>query len=229
MFMPIPLEFNNGGSKASLPVANFTLVLANVLVYLVGWSWPTGPGAGLLSLLLYGFCHFGFWHLVLNMWVLWVFGSSVNRRLGNGLYLLVYLGCLLAVGVFARLIVPIGMVGASGAVFAVITIALILMPAATIEFAYLALFPVTLLVALFRRPKYELNWILSWGTSFVPAWWCLLLIPLMELYSVFWRAWSFGWISCWTPTAHLLGVACGVAAVLMLPARITHRPSLTSV
>ncbi len=67
-----------------------------------------------LSVLLYGFCHFGFWHLVLNMWVLWVFGNPVNRRLGNGLYLLVYLGCLVAVGLFARLILPVGLVGRFG-------------------------------------------------------------------------------------------------------------------
>jgi hypothetical protein len=120
-------------------------------------------------------------------------------------------------------------VGASGAIFAVITIALTLMPAAMIEFAYLAVFPLTLLLVMFRRPKYELNWFLSWGTSVVPAWWCLVLIPLMEICSVFWRAWSFGWISSWTPTAHLLGVACGVAVVLMLPARITRRPSMTGI
>ena len=125
------------------------------------------------------------------MWVLWVFGNPVNRRLGNGLYLLVYLGCLLAVGLFARLILPVGLVGASGAIFAVITIALILMPAASIESAYLALFPLTLLLGLFHRPKYELNWFLSWGIVAVPAWWCLVLIPLMELFSVFWRVVDF--------------------------------------
>ena len=163
------------------------------------------------------------------MWVLWVFGNPVNRRLGNGLYLLVYLGCLLAVGLFARLILPVGLVGASGAIFAVITIALILMPAALIESAYLALFPLTLLLGLWNRPKYELNWFLSWGIVAVPAWWCLVLIPLMELFSVFWRWWTFGWISSWTPGAHLLGILCGVAAVLMLPARITGRSSVAGI
>ena len=158
-----------------------------------------------------------------------VFGNPVNRRLGNGLYLLVYLGCVMAVGLFARIILPVGLVGASGAIFAVITIALILMPAASIESAYLALFPLTLLLGLFSRPKYELNWFLSWGIVAVPAWWCLVLIPLMELLSVVWRGWTLGWFSSWTPGAHLLGILCGVAAVLMLPPHITRRSSVAGI
>lgn len=152
MFFPIPLEFKQVGTKSSFPVANAALILINALVYAFGWDWSVGPGSSPLSVLLYGFCHFSFWHLVLNMWVLWVFGNPVNRRLGNGLYLLVYLGCLLAVGLFARLVLPVGLVGASGAIFAVITIALILMPAALVESAYLAMFPLTLLLGLFSRP-----------------------------------------------------------------------------
>jgi len=229
MFFPIPLEFKYVGSKSSFPVANAALVLINVLVYLFGWNWPVGPGTGPASTLMYGFCHLGFWHLVLNMWVLWVFGNPVNRRLGNGLYLLVYLGCLLAVGLFARLILPVGLVGASGAIFAVMTIALVLMPAASVESAYLALFPLTLLLGLWKRPTYELNWFLSWGIVAVPAWWCLVLIPLMELLSVFCRWWTYGWISSWTPGAHLLGILCGVAVVLMLPPRITGRSSMAGI
>ena len=174
MFLPIPLEFKYAGTKSRVPAANVALVVINVLVYLFGWDWPAGAGTGPLSILTYGFCHVGFWHLVLNMWVLWVFGNPVNRRLGNGLYLLVYLGCLLAVGLFARLIVPVALVGSSGAIFAVITIALILMPAAVVEIAYVALFPLTLLLGLFSRPKYELNWFLVGGSSRCPPGgaWC---------------------------------------------------------
>lgn len=229
MFLPIPLEFKYAASKARFPAVNLALVVLNVLVYLFGWYWPAGPGTGPLSVLLYGFCHFGFWHLVLNMWVLWVFGNPVNRRLGNGLYLLVYLGCIVAVGLFARVILPVGLVGASGAIFAVITIALILTPAASVEYAYVAVFPLTLLLALLRRPKYELNWFIGWGISVVPAWWCLVLIPLMELCSAFWRLGTCGWISFWVPGAHLLGVLCGVAVVLLLPSRVTNRVSLSGI
>jgi membrane associated rhomboid family serine protease len=229
MLLPIPLEFRNGGGKSGFPAANALLIATCAVVYLFGWTLPVGPCTGPLSVLTYGFCHAGFWHLVLNMWVLWVFGTPVNRRLGNGLYLLVYLGCLAAVGLFARMVLPVELVGASGAIFAVITIALVLMPSAIVESAYVALFPLTLLLAIWKRPKYELNWFLSWGIVSAPGWWCLVLIPLMELLSVFWRVCSFGWYSSWAPGAHLLGIVCGVAVVLMLPARITGRSAAAGI
>jgi membrane associated rhomboid family serine protease len=223
MFFPIPLEFKRLEDKRGIPVSNAGLILLNVIVYLFGWECPAGPGASPASVLMYGFCHLGSWHLVLNMWVLWVFGNPVNRRLGNGLYLFVYLGCILVVGVVSRLVLPVSLVGASGGIFAIITIALILMPTAMIESAYVAIFPLTILLGIYSRPKYELNWFLNWGIVTVPAWWCILLIPFMELVSICWRGWFFGWISCWTPGIHLLGVVCGVIAVLMLPLKITCR------
>jgi membrane associated rhomboid family serine protease len=229
MFFPIPLELKYPGAKANLPAANAVLIVINMLVYLFGWDWSVGPGTGLLSILMYGFCHCGFLHLLLNMWVLWVFGNPVNRRLGNGPYLLVYLGCLIAVGVFARIFLPVGLIGSSGSVFAVLTIALILMPSALIETAYLAVFPLTLLLGVLKRPKYGLNWFLSWDIITVPALWCLVLIPLMELCSLLWRAWYFGWIWSWTPGAHLLGILCGVVAVLMLPGRVTGSRSAAGI
>ncbi|OHB80941.1 MAG: hypothetical protein A2V98_08170 [Planctomycetes bacterium RBG_16_64_12] len=221
MFIPIPLELKHSGTRTNVPTVNAALIIANVLVYLFGWHWSVGPGTNLLSILTYGFCHFGFWHLLLNMWVLWVFGKPVNRRLGNGLYLFVYLGCLLAVGLFARIFLPVGLVGSSGAIFAMVTIALILMPSALVETAYLAVFPLTLLLGLLKPPKYGLNWFVRWGITPVPALWCLVLIPLMQFCSLLWHAWYFGWIWSWTPGAHLLGMLCGVAVVLLLPARIT--------
>jgi membrane associated rhomboid family serine protease len=225
VFLPIPLELKPSPNRAKPAPANAALVLLNVLVYLLRWNWPVGRGTDLSSIFLYGFCHCDFWHLVLNLWVLWVFGNPVNRRLGNALYLLVYVGCQLFVGLCARILVPGLLVGSSGAIFAIVTIALVLMPSALIETAYVATFPLTLLLGVFQRPKYELNWFLSWGITTVTAWWCLLLIPLVEFCSIFWRGWSCGWTSSWTSIAHLLGVLCGVAVVLMLPSRITGRQS----
>ena len=50
--------------------------------------------------------------------------------------------------------------------------------------------------------------------------WCLVLIPLMLLAELIFGgllrgAWS------WGTAAHLLGMICGAAIVLMLPTRIT--------
>ena len=90
-----------------------------------------GPAPIFLTLLTYMFLHGDIFHLVFNMWFLWIFGRNVECALGNGRFLGFYVGC----GIFAglsqvacepRSIVP--MVGASGAIAAVMG-------------AYLAIFP----------------------------------------------------------------------------------------
>jgi membrane associated rhomboid family serine protease len=130
---------------------------------------------------------------------------------------------LLAVGLFAKLFLAPGLAGSSGAIFAVIAMALILMPKTVIDVAYLACFPLSVVICLFQRqkPKYELNWILTWGIVSVPALWCLVIIPVLELWSLVWRAATYDWVWSWTPTAHLLGMLCGVVLVLLLPKRIS--------
>jgi membrane associated rhomboid family serine protease len=193
------------------------LVAVNVLVFCLGvtTSWGVGPGTGLLTVVTYGFVHYDLWHLMANMWILLVFGNAVNRRLGNGWYLLAYLGTILTLGLFARLCVGGLMVGASGGIFAMILIALMLMPKAKLEIGYFALFPLTVLVGLIRRPTEWLFWLVRWGQFSIRAYWCLLLVPLMELGSLVWSGWNWGTV------AHLLGMLCGVAVVLLLPTRIS--------
>lgn len=217
MFALIPMELKQAPTRPAIPTANAILVAANVVMFLLAWSgpWVVGPGTGVLSILTYGFSHMGFWHLVVNMWVLCVFGNPLNRRIGNTYYLLVYLGTILLLGLFAKLFLNVAVAGASGAIFAVIVMALILMPAARLAIAYVALLPLTLLIGLFNRPEYWLGWVIRWGNFSLRATWCLALIPLMEF-------WYFIYYS-WSPTylAHLLGMLCGVAAVLLLPTRIS--------
>ena len=223
MFVPIPLEMKPASERAGVPLANAALILINIIVWLFGWQWMVGPGRGIFSIVGYGFCHFDFWHLMLNMWVLWVFGRPLNQRLGNVVYLVVYFACLVVVGLVARLLLPADLIGSSGAIFGVMAMALILMPSTVIDVAYLAFFPLSVLIALFKRPKYELNWILGWGIVPVPALWCLVMVPLMEILSLVWRASYYGWAWSWTPAAHLLGMVVGVVAVLLLPSRISMR------
>lgn len=215
MFFVVPLELKQPGTRPSIPVANALLIAVNALMFVCGKCQAVGPGSGLLSIVLYGFCHFGFWHLLFNMWALWVFGTPVNRRLGNAWYLVAYLGSIAAVGLIARIFLHVSLAGSSGGIFAVIAIALILMPAAVLEIGYLALFPLTVLIGLLKLPKHGLYWFIRAGTFSLQALWCLALIPLMQLWSFFWSGWN------WTYGAHLLGMVCGVAVVLMLPPRIS--------
>jgi membrane associated rhomboid family serine protease len=130
------------------------------------------------------------------------------------------LGSALALGILARLCCFGPVVGASGAIFAVITIAAMLMPAAQLVLAYGAVFPFSVLIGLFRRPKYGIFWFFCGGEFSVRAFWCLIFIPILEILAMVCALWVGG--SVWN-LGHLLGMACGVIAVLLLPTRITMR------
>ena len=103
MFFLFPWKIDKTGSDGGqLPTANLVLIAANVMLFLCGGFWPVSHGSGPLSILLYGFSHAGPWHLLVNMWALWIFGNPVNRRVGHGYYLAIYLGTILALGLVAR-------------------------------------------------------------------------------------------------------------------------------
>jgi membrane associated rhomboid family serine protease len=221
MFALVPIELKHAVLKARAPTANYLLIAINAIVFLLGCSWPVGSGTGLATVLLYGFCHFSFCHLIMNLWALWVFGNPVNRRLGNGYYLLAYLGAVVAIGLICRLFCPGLAMGASGAIFAVMTIAMILLPAARLEVAYLAMFPLTLLIGLIVHPgRAWLYWFVRGGKFELRMYWCLLLIPVMLLAELIFGGLLLG-VWGWGTAGHLFGVICGIAIVLMLPARIT--------
>jgi membrane associated rhomboid family serine protease len=155
------------------------------------------------------------------MWALWVFGNPVNRRLGNFFYLMAYLGTIIFLGLVARICYFGPVVGASGGIFAIVIIAAMLMPSALLTIAYAAIFPFSVLIGLIRRPKHGIYWFVCGGQFRVRAFWCLVFIPILEFFSMFWALWTeYG--SVWN-LGHLLGMVCGVAVVLLLPTRITMK------
>jgi membrane associated rhomboid family serine protease len=217
MFFALPLRVEETAERQSVPLTNGLLIAINVMVFWLGWSpsWMVGPGTGLLSVLTYSFSHANAWHLIANMWLLMVFGNPVNRRLGNLYYLFSYFGSVVTLGVFARLLASGYLLGSSGAIYAVIAICLMLMPARKVEIFYIALFPITLLAGLLRKPQAWVAWFLRWDRFELHAYWAMILVPLMELAGLVWWGWN------WTNLAHLFGLLCGMAAVLMLPTEIT--------
>jgi membrane associated rhomboid family serine protease len=224
MLVFLPLELKTRTVPKNAPIANIAIIALNVFTYFLalafGWYWFVGPGTGPLSIVLYGFSHAGFWHLVFNMWALWVFGNPVNRRLGNFYYLCSYLGTIVILGLVARLMSFGPVLGASGGIFAVMTIAAMLMPAAPLKMAYGAVFPMSVLIGLFRKPEHGIYWFICGGQFGVRALlWLLLLVPCLELLALF-AGWWFGPGGVWN-LGHLMGMFCGVVAVLMLPSRIT--------
>ena len=80
------------------------------------------PHFQLPQLVTYGFLHGGFAHLLLNMYALWMFGSSLERLWGSRVFAVYYFACLMGAGVIQLFVVTQGggyfpTIGASGAVF----------------------------------------------------------------------------------------------------------------
>jgi membrane associated rhomboid family serine protease len=77
------------------------------------------------------FLHGGWFHLIGNMWFLWVFGNNVEDSMGHARYILFYVLCGLAAAAAQTLVNPssaIPMVGASGAISGVMGAYVVLYP-----------------------------------------------------------------------------------------------------
>ena len=85
----------------------------------------------LLSFVTFMFLHGGFWHLIGNMWSLYIFGDNVEDSLGHLRYLIFYLLCGVTSGL-AHLLLNINSnvptIGASGAIAGVMGAYFILYP-----------------------------------------------------------------------------------------------------
>jgi membrane associated rhomboid family serine protease len=95
-----------------------------------------GPYGIYLTLVTSQFLHGSFWHILGNMWFLWVFGNNVEDIVGHGRFLLFYLlggiaAALLQVVLSADSTVP--MIGASGAVSAVLGAYILKFPRARVR------------------------------------------------------------------------------------------------
>lgn len=84
-----------------------------------------------ISFFTFMFIHGGFWHLLGNMWSLYIFGNNVEDRLGHLRYLIFYLLCGLASGL-AHLLLNLNSnvptLGASGAIAGVMGAFFLLYP-----------------------------------------------------------------------------------------------------
>jgi membrane associated rhomboid family serine protease len=77
------------------------------------------------------FLHGGWLHLIMNMWMLWLFGPAVEDRLGHSRFLLFYLGCGIAAALAQMASDPYSVIpalGASGAIAGVLGCTMALFP-----------------------------------------------------------------------------------------------------
>ena len=183
------------------PFINLALIIANVLAFL--YELRMGPGAleqfivtwGLIPSRLLGdpantwntiyssmFLHGGWFHILNNMWVLFIFGDNVEARMGSIKYLVFYLLSGTAAGLLQTFILPSSqtpMIGASGAVAGVLGAYLVLFPRSRVA----SLVPIFFIFTIVEIPAfiYLLFWFLSqlysgWlsiqgGTGSGIAWW----------------------------------------------------------
>jgi len=152
------------------PVMNYALVIANFVIFIY-FSYFTGAGSSsapghnpagpymlypgsprLYQFITYAFLHGGWMHVIGNMLFLYIFGNSVNDKLGHLGYLLFYLagGVASALGyALMNLDSTTPMLGASGAVAAVTGAYMVLFPKTYIHVFYWLFFIGTLEVHAF--------------------------------------------------------------------------------
>lgn len=155
MFALLPLRTSIYPKKT--PYANYLLIAANLVVFLLSMHAVVDPRTGkhildlrpwaqpfmlfpdhpyIWQFVTYAFLHGGLWHILGNMYFLYIFGNNVNDKLGNVGYVCFYLAGAVFSGIGNSLLSHAPTVGASGAI-------------AAVTGAYLVLFPKTLIDTLY--------------------------------------------------------------------------------
>ncbi len=205
--MLLPIRVNIQPRRT--PYANYALIVLNAVVFML--EFTVHPLTGQLvyrlwvedfmlvpgyspwyTFVTYAFLHHDFWHILANMFFLYLFGKNVNDKLGNLAYAMFYV-CGAVVSGFGQALlhaaVPVPTLGASGAV-------------AAVTGAYLVLFPQSLLTIIY--------WFFFIGTVEVPA---LYFIVLKMIFLDNILARGQGSIAY---DAHLAGYAFGIVMTLLL-------------
>ena len=156
------LPLKDDQPRYSTPYVNTTLIVVNILIYF--FEWTLGPRGEQAFVQVYGevpshlaaflagshrytlpdvvipfftsmFLHGGWWHVIGNMWFLYIFGDNVEDYLGHFKYIIFYLlSGLLAMGtqvaIYPQSNIPT--VGASGAIAGVLGAYFLLYPRARV-------------------------------------------------------------------------------------------------
>lgn len=107
--MPDYYSFNGGSSgrgfMANVPTVTRNLIIINVIFFLAtlinedfmvatfAMFYPTSQYFHSWQILTHMFMHGGFWHILFNMYTLWMFGSVLERMIGEKKFLIFYFVC----------------------------------------------------------------------------------------------------------------------------------------
>lgn len=134
LFFEVPVQMR-GGRAFDILTLQFGLIPHDLTRAVSGD--PHYPiAANLLTIFISMFMHGGFFHILGNMWFLWVFGDNIEDYLGHFLYLIFYLLCGVAAALTDIALDPhstIPMIGASGAIAGVMGAYIVLYPRARVQ------------------------------------------------------------------------------------------------
>ena len=107
--MPDYYSYNGGSSRggflSSVPKVTRNLIIINVIVYIAtlinkefmiatfAMFYPTSPYFRVWQIVTHMFMHGGFAHILFNMYTLWMFGSVLERMIGEKKFLIFYFVC----------------------------------------------------------------------------------------------------------------------------------------
>ena len=127
------------------------------------------------------FLHGGWFHLIGNMWYLWIFGDNVEDRLGHGRFLVFYLASGFVAALVHSALMPgsaIPTIGASGAIAGVLGAYALAYPRARVMtliplIIYFKVIPVPalLLLGIWFLMQFVSGTLFSGGASGGVAWW----------------------------------------------------------
>lgn len=207
MFFPL-YDSKFGSNK--FPTVTLFLIGANALLFIIlagslYLTFGVVPGKVLANKNLYTlitslFLHVSFWHLLVNMWFLWLFGDNVEQRLGHFRFVIFYLFCgaLANLGyAFLATQKTLPLIGASGAISAILGGYLSLYPSNRIE-GFLILPPF-----LFKRISLSAGW-------FFGFWFVIQLVAAVFLTGSMTAYW-----------AHIIGFLSGFSLARLFAAPAT--------
>ena len=207
MFLLLPYKVDVQSSTK--PFANYLVMIAMVAAFALQLTCPRQKverfvldGWSVEGLLGYMWLHLGYVHIIGNLIFLWVFGNAVCAKVGNVLYLPLYIGSGLLAAIVHLVFDARMAVGASGAIFGIVG-------------AYFVLYP-------FNSIKCLLSFLVYVRRINIAGFWIILLWIALNI---------LGAVSGYTGGAayfvHIGGFVGGIIlAIILLKSKLVARDSM---
>jgi len=176
-------------------IEQFALIPAHYMDFF-GYGDAEHGAADFLPFITMMFLHGGWLHLIFNMWTLWLFGPTIEDRLGHGRYLVFYFCCGIAASLAQLIIDPtstVPVLGASGAIAGVLGCYMGLFPFARV----IILVPILFVPLFFELP----------AMAFIGLW---FLIQVFQGIADLFTSPSAGGVASW---AHVGGFIAGLVLI----------------